>query len=479
MKEVDLVVRNATVVTWGWRRTAGFSVSDGRIVGVHESGAYPPAARVVDARGRWVMPGFVDAHFHCRAPDHPEREDFHSGTSAAAAGGVTSVLEMPVADVGTSTVERLQSRKRLADQDAVVDVGLFAGCGRLSRDEIHGLAADGAVGFKIFTHSPLAARLAAFDGLWLTENSHILEALSLASETGLPVAIHAEDEDLLGYYADGPRDDREPAEIYRDSRPPVVEAMAIARACILAEAAGARIHIVHVTSKWAVDLIRAWRRRGASVTAETCPHYMFYTEADMVRVGKAAKVAPPLRSAADAQALIEAVADGTLQVICSDHAPFMPEDREDVDYLAAPSGVPGVEVLAQLALSAGLTGRMPLSSVLRALTEAPASIYGIYPQKGALEVGADADFVIYDPSYEGKVATKHWHSRARRSAGLFEGTPVRGRIEETYVRGTQVYSHGEITAQRGFGEVLRPGSAIAHDRRTSTTRGVLDRSDGS
>ncbi len=456
MKGVDLVVRNATAVTSDWSRRVDVSVNGGKIAGLHEPGTYIAASSVVDAGGKWVLPGLVDAHFHCRAPDHPEREDFWSGTKAAAAGGVTSVLEMPVADVGTSTVARLRSRKELAARESVVDVGLFAGCGSLSESEIGGLAAEGAVGFKIFTHSPLAERRAAFDGLWLADNGKLLNALALVAKTGLPVAIHAEDEELIRYFAGTARESMHPAEVYRSLRPPVVEAMAVARACILAEATGARVHIVHVSSRWAVDLVRMWRAKGAPVTAETCPHYMFYTEDDMVRVGKAAKVAPPLRSASDAQALVDAVSDGTLQVICSDHAPFTPQDREAVDYLDAPSGVPGVEVLGQLALSAALLGDAPLPAVLRALTEAPASIYGIFPEKGSLDVGTDADFVIYDPSYQGVVSTREWHSRARLSAGLFEGTRVRGRVEATYVRGCLVYSRGEVTVGGGFGRVLKP-----------------------
>jgi allantoinase len=456
MTRLDLGVVNGILVDEFGERRADIGAKGGRIVEVVEPGGLGEADRVIDASGRWVLPGFVDAHFHCRAPDHPEREDFASGTSAAAAGGATTILEMPVADIGVSTVERFVARRALAESQALIDFGLLAGCGSLSKAEISGLAMAGAVGFKVFTHRPGPGREASFDGLWLTENSELLTALELVRDTGLPCAFHAEDDSLLEFYAQQDVGTSTPTQRYRDSRPPAVEAMAVARLAILAEASQARVHIVHVTSRWALDLIRAARMRGACLTAETCPHYMFFTDRSTQEVGVWAKVAPPLRAATDSAALLEGVGDGTIEVICSDHAPFAEADRAGVDIMEAPSGVPGVEVFAHLALDAALRGELELLTVVRSLTAGPSRLYGLYPQKGALVVGSDADFVVYDPHEESTVRTAGWISRSRASARLFEGRKYRGQVKMTFVRAQLVYSDGKVLGRRGYGQMVRP-----------------------
>ena len=456
MSRLALAVLNGCLVDEDGQRHGDVGVEDGRIVEIAEPGGLGEATKVIDARGKWILPGFVDAHFHCRAPDHPEREDFFSGTSAAAAGGATTVLEMPVADVGVSTVERLLARQTLAESQAVVDFGLFAGCGSLSKEVIKGLADAGAIGFKVFTHRPGPGRTTAFDGLCLTDNADLMTALEMVRETGLPCAFHAEDDSLLQYFLKEGAQRATPTERYRDSRPPAVEAMAVARLSVLAESTGARVHIVHVTSRWVLDLIRAAQARGISLTAETCPHYMFFTDDAAQEVGVWAKVAPPLRELADAAALIEGVADGTLAVICSDHAPFSDADRAGVDIMEAPSGVPGVEIFGHLALDAALRGQLPLPAVIRALTAGPAQLYGLYPRKGALRVGSDADLLVYDPNAETTVETASWISRSRASARLFEGRKHRGRVNMTIVRGELVYVGGRIVGQSGYGRMVRP-----------------------
>ncbi|MFZ0995576.1 MAG: amidohydrolase family protein [Candidatus Dormiibacterota bacterium] len=456
MSRLDLGVVNGILVDEVGERPADLGVSDGIVVEIAEPGGLGEAERIIDADGRWVLPGFVDAHFHCRAPDHPEREDFASGTSAAAAGGATTILEMPVADVGISSVERFVARRALAESQAVIDFGLLAGCGSLSQSEINGLATAGAVGFKVFTHRPGPGREASFDGLWLTENSELLTALELVRDTGLPCAFHAEDDSLLDFYAQRDEGSSTPTQRYRDSRPPAVEAMAVARLAILAEASEARVHIVHVTSEWALDLIRASRMRGARLTAETCPHYLFFTDRSTQEVGVWAKVAPPLRAATDSAALIGGIEDGTIEVVCSDHAPFAEADREGVDIMEAPSGVPGVEIFAHLVLDAALRGQLELATVVRSLTAGPARLYGLYPQKGALLVGSDADFVVYDPHEETTVRIAGWISRSRASARLFEGRKYRGQVKMTFVRGQPVYADGKVLGQRGYGRMVRP-----------------------
>lgn len=454
MSQFDLAVVNGVLVDESGSRLADLGIRDGVVAVVAEQGGLSGADRTLDANRMWILPGFVDAHFHCRAPDHPEREDFASGTMAAAAGGVTTVLEMPVADVGVTTVRRFGARQALAEAACYVDFGLFAGCGSLSEAEVLGLAEAGAIGFKVFTHSPLPARRPAFEGLWLTENSELLRAMQMVNRTGLTCAFHAEDESLLRMYDEGSRDLPDSADRYAISRPAVVEAMAVARICVLAEACGARVHIVHVSSRWALDEVRAAQARGVRVTAETCPHYMFFTEDNFRQVGRAAKVAPPLRTLDDTQALVEGVADGTLDIICSDHAPFTPADREDVGMMAAPSGLPSAEIFAQLALDAALRGHLDVVQVVRALTAGPARVYGLFPHKGTLTAGADGDFVVYNPGAWTTIETATWFTRSRDSAALFEGRALQGQVTHTFVRGRPVFVDGKVVGRAGWGRMV-------------------------
>jgi allantoinase len=454
VSQFDLAVVNGTLVDETGSRPADVGIRGELVAAVAERGALSGAERTIDARDKWILPGFIDAHFHCRAPDHPEREDFASGTMAAAAGGVTTVLEMPVADLGVTTVRRFEARRALAEDQCYVDFGLFAGCGSLSEAEVLALADAGAIAFKVFTHSPLPSRRIAFEGLWLTENGEILRALELVRRTGLPCAFHTEDESLLRYYDERYHNLPDSADRYALSRPAVVEVMAVARLSVLAEESGARAHVVHVASRWALDVIRAARARGVRLTAETCPHYLFYTLDDFRELGNAAKVAPPLRTVDDSQALMDGIGDGALDLICSDHAPFIPADRDQAGMMAAPSGLPSVEIFAQLALDAALRGQLELETVVKALTAGPARVYGLLPSKGRLASGSDADFVLYDPTATSAVETAQWFTRSRESAGLFQGKKLQGKVTHTFVRGQPVFAQGEVVGNAGWGQMV-------------------------
>jgi allantoinase len=454
VSQFDLAVVNGTLVDETGSRPADVGIRGELVAAVAERGALSRAERTIDARDKWILPGFIDAHFHCRAPDHPEREDFASGTMAAAAGGVTTVLEMPVADLGVTTVHRFEARRALAEEQCYVDFGLFAGCGSLSEAEVLALADAGAIAFKVFTHSPLPSRRIAFEGLWLTENGEILRALELVRRTGLPCAFHTEDESLLRYYDERYHNLPDSADRYALSRPAVVEVMAVARLSVLAEESGARAHVVHVASRWALDVIRVARARGVRLTAETCPHYMFYTLDDFRELGNAAKVAPPLRTVDDSQALMDGIGDGALDLICSDHAPFIPADRDQAGMMAAPSGLPSVEIFAQLALDAALRGQLELETVVKALTAGPARVYGLLPSKGRLASGSDADFVLYDPTATSAVETAQWFTRSRESAGLFQGKKLQGKVTHTFVRGQPVFAQGEVVGNAGWGQMV-------------------------
>ncbi|MCU0495047.1 MAG: dihydroorotase family protein [Chloroflexaceae bacterium] len=459
MLRLDLAIVNGTLIDEQGRREADIGIADGRVAQVAAAGTLAGRASAeIDATSMWVLPGIVDAHFHCRAPDHPEREDFASGTAAAAAGGITTLFEMPIAEVGVARAEVLRARQELAEREAYIDFALFGALGSLDRHTIHELAAAGAIGFKSFTLHPPPDRRRAFEGIDIVAEDQLFTALSLARETGLVCAIHAENDALLRLHYASARSQRlsGPA-AHMHAHPVVAEAMAVAWMGVLSEATGARVHIVHVTSRWALDLIRLARQRGANLTAETCPHYLLFDEATAHEYGPWAKISPPLRTAADREALWAALGDGTLDFIASDHAPFLPEEKEISDMLAVPSGLPNVEVFPPLMLSAALEGRMPLEHMVGLLTARPARIYGIYPQKGALLPGSDADVLIYDPRPLTQIEPERWHSKSRGSGRVFAGMRHQGRVARTIVRGRTVYAGGELVGPRGWGRMVRPG----------------------
>ncbi len=455
----DLVITNGRLVDEHGSRDVDIAVTDGRFSAVTPPGtlAGSAAAEVIDAAGLWLLPGFIDPHVHCRAPDHPEREDFASGSAACAAAGITTFLEMPIADVGVDRVEVFERRRQLAEAQAHVDFGLYAAAGSLDAATVHALADAGACGFKIFTLQVPEARRPSFSGICLTNEADILQALRLIAETGLICAVHAENDDLL---AAGYRSARElglqGAAAHAHAHSPAAEAMAVAWLTVLAEASGAQVHIVHITSAWALEYLRFAQRRGVPISGETCPHYLLFDDQDFMRHGTWAKIAPPLRSRADQEALWQALRDGTLDFIASDHAPFLPHEKDLPDILATPSGLPNLEAFPPLMLSAALEGRLPFNQMVGLLTGGAARRYGLAPQKGVIQPGADADIVFYDPEATSRIDTTRWFSRSRGSARVFHDMPYRGRIQRTIVRGRTVFQDGHLVGSSGYGRLVCP-----------------------
>lgn len=462
---LDLAIINGTLVDERGARAVDIGVIDGRVVQLATNGSLviDQSPEVIDASGLWVLPGLVDPHVHCRAPDHPEREDFASITAAAATVGITTILEMPIADVGVSRPEILEARRKLAERDSIVDFGLYGACGSLDPDIIRGLVDAGACGFKIFTLDVPPERRPSSEGITITREDDLFRALALVAETGLVCAVHAENDALLRLGREHARAlGLTDAEAFLTAHPQSAEAMAVAWIGVLAEATGARVHIVHVTSAWALDYVRLAKRRGVQMTAETCPHYLLFDEDTARQYGRWAKIAPPMRPASDRAALWNALADGTLDLLASDHAPFLPHEKSVEDMLAVPAGLPNLEAFPPLMLSAAHDGLLPISQMIGLLSARPAQIYGLYPQKGALDVGSDADAVLYDPNAQSVIDISTWHSRSRGSAQIFDGLSYRGRVLRTLVRGRTVYRDGSVVGARGWGRMVRPGPRTQH-----------------
>jgi allantoinase len=456
---LDMAVINGEAVTPGGRAHLDLGVANGEIAFLSAPGSLPEAAKTIDASGLLVLPGVIDSHFHCRAPSHPEREDFASGTRAAAAGGVTTLLEMPIAIPPTTDGAILADRRAHAERDAYIDVGFYASSATLDPDKIGSAVAEGAIALKAFLQEVPPGREDEFDGLCIHRNDDILRALTLVAETGLPAVFHAEDFSTYSLLEQRLRDaGRKDPVAHAEWRPDYVEALAISTLLLLADAAGARLHIPHVSSALAVTVIRDGKRRGVNVTAETCPQYLALTQDSLLEHGPYAKCNPPLKTVKDNAALWDGVRDGTIDTVATDHSPFAPADKEPGwdDIWQATPGFPGVDILTPFMIGAALDGRLPLERAIALITANPADIFGLAPCKGRLLPGADADLTLYDPSGSSVVDTATWQSRAGACGRVWQGYPLTGHVVTTIVRGTIVYDRGKILGLPGYGQIVRP-----------------------
>jgi allantoinase len=454
----DVVVRGGHVMLPSGLVRADVGIRDGRIGAILDPALGATAAEMIDATGLLVLPGTIDAHFHCRAPSHPERETFATGTAAAAAGGVTTILEMPISIPPTTNGAVLTERMDLAEREAHVDIGFYCGCGTLDPDDIASGLAAGAVAFKAFLQRVPAGREDEFAGLCLASSAEIARAFDLLRDVGVPCAFHAEEDDVLqDIGAQLIAADRRDPPTHAASRPDYVEAMAVAKLIVLAERFGVHVHIPHVSAGQTVRLLRDAKARGVPVTAETCPQYLAFDASALDRVGPYAKCNPPLKTPDDVAALWEGVLDGTIDLIDTDHSPFIPADKEPgwQDIWQAFPGFPGVEMLTGFVIGAALEGRLGLEQASALITSAPARVFGLAPAKGAIQPGADADLTLYDPRGTTTVASGDLQTRGRASARIWDGWQYRGRVVRTILRGRTVALKGTVVAESGYGNVIQ------------------------
>jgi len=456
----DLLVRGGKVVLENRVEPLDVGVRNGRIAALLAPGSSARAARVVAAEGLHVLPGAVDIHFHVRAPAYPERGTVESETRAAAAGGVTTVFEMPISRPCCGTPEVFRARREHFAERAHVNFGLYGAPGRLRRDEVLGMADEGAIGFKIFMTRAPKGRDDEFDGLCLPATAGQYEALKLVKETGLVVVVHAEDDSLLTHLtaqlvAAGRNDP--PAHL--ESRPPFVEATAIATLLTMNQAVGARVHIAHVSSRHALDTLRAFQRRGDDVTGETCPQYLRFDQGALAKHGAYAKINPPLRTQGDIEALWEGVRDGSLIAITTDHSPFTVAEKEKArtDLWAAPPGAPGVEELVVGTLDAVAAERLTLVQAARLIATNGARRFGLYPRKGVVQEGADADLTLVDLDATTTIDRHRLHTASRDTDRLYDGMTFRARVAGTILAGEVVFDGEEVLNRPGDGRFVRPG----------------------
>jgi len=446
---VDLVVRNCTVVTPAGRTpNGGVAVEDGTIVAVGRSDRLPDADRVVDADGNVLVPGIIDGHIHNREPGLEYKEDWESATRAAAAGGVTTVVGMPNTDPVIDRPDHLELKFERGEASAHVDFQSYAVVTSENIDQIPAIDEAGALGFKIFLGSTVGDVPPPNDG-------EILEAMERIGETGKRLGFHEENGEIIDHYTEQFQAEGRTKPIdHSHSRPVIAEQEAVERMLTFAEETGAKIHMFHVSSGSAAEAVARGKARGVDVTAETCPHYLWFTEEVMREKGNVARVQPPIRDADEQARLWNALEEGSIDTIATDHAPHTPDEKKVDDPFGntwdAISGFVGLETEVPAMLSFVDEGRFTLEEWVRRHSTRPAQVWGMYPQKGSLQVGTDADFTIVDPDAEWTLTDRDTlHSK--NCVTPFEGESFTGKAVTTVVRGEVVYEDGDVVGKSGYG----------------------------
>lgn len=454
----DLLIRGATVVTPEGQRRLDVALQGDKIAALLQPNTPAETKETLDASGKHLLPGAIDIHFHVRAPAYPARGTWESETRAAAAGGVTTVFEMPISKPCCATPEIFISRREQGKREAVVNFALYGAPGMLEADLVQGMAAEGAIAYKIFTTDPVPNRLDEFEGLCVPEEWQQLRALELVKETGLLTVVHAESQPLMNHYtalvkATGRND----ALTHGESRPPLVEALAISKIATLNDLVGTRLHIAHVTSAHALQTLQKWQGH-QDISGETCPQYLLFTEQALADFGSYAKINPPLRKQSDIEALWEGIRDGSLIAVTTDHSPFTVEEKERArtDIWAAPPGAPGVEFLLPMMLDAAAQGRVTLEQAVALISSNGAKRFGIYGRKGLIAEGADADLTLVDLSAKTVVDREKEFSQSRNTDYFFHGKTFQGKVIQTIVNGKTVFANGEVPGKPGDGRFVRP-----------------------
>jgi dihydropyrimidinase/allantoinase len=322
------------------------------------------------------------------------------------------------------------------------------------------MADAGAIGFKLFLSRAPAGREDEFDGLVAADAATVYRALEMVASTGLRTVFHAEEDTLLELFMERARGSgRSDHRLHLDSRPAVVEATAIAAICAIALELDAAAHIAHLSSQQGVEIIRDARARGCrKLTAETCPHYLLFTNDVLEQVGAFGKINPPMRELEDQQALWQGIEDGTIDVIATDHAPFTVTEKDVSmeNILLAPPGHPGVEILVPFAMTQAICGKFSLPQAVELISSRPAKLFDLYPKKGAILPGSDADLVIYDPNLAATVRRDQWLSKTADSNRLYDGWNAQGHVQTTILNGKVIYRDGAFVGERGAGQLVRP-----------------------
>lgn len=444
----DVIVKNGKIVTSSRIYEGDICIQDGRVAAILSPGTRAEAKDVLDASGKLVLPGAIDTHAHLNDPGFTWREDFDHGTAAAALGGVTTIIDMPLQnEPAMGSVEIMDKKLEAVGPQAHVDYCFWGAMLKNNLEHLVPLAEAGVAAFKCFL-GPVSPD---YDTLTLGQ---VRQEMIRLKGTGVRMGFHCEDFSIIkaceaARSGDTRRD-------FLDSRPVSAEIIAVQGIIALARELEVPVHICHVSHPDVAQVIREAQNQGVDVTAETCPHYLIFSEDEVLEHGVIFKCAPPLRPAKARDRLWDYVADNTLSCVCSDHSPCAPEekDEEKLGVFGAWTGMSGIQFLLTATFDRIVhqKGWSPTMAA-RVLSEGPAKAFGIWERKGSIEVGKDADLVIMDPEAPWEITADSILQLNQISS--FVGLTGRGVPAATLVRGTVVARDGKVCGPKGYGQLVK------------------------
>ena len=458
-----LRIKNARIIENEQLKTVTIYVEKGKIKNITPGDeALLPAEKEIDVKGNIVFPGFIDPHVHFDDPGFSEREDFETGTRSAAAGGITTIIDMPCTSIPPVTNGRnFDYKLNIVKPKAYVDFTFWGGVTPEQvesgeyKESLKELKDRGIVGVKFYTISgmELYPRMSV---------PNMDKAFRLMKELNLVCAVHAEDYYLVDYYSHLMQEmGREDPESWSEGRTYEAEPEAIWSVVGITEKVGNKLHIVHLSTKEGLNIIRWAKSHGVNATTETCPQYLVFTTEDFKKQGSVLKIAPPLRQEEDREELWKGLKDGSIDFICTDHAAGKyPEEKSDPNIWKNYAGIPGIQLLVSSILYYGFhKGRLSLAEIQKLMSENAAKRYGLYPQKGTVQIGSDADFSVVDLNKEWTVEPSRLESKGKYSP--FTGNRLKGKIYMTIIRGEIVYREDEgVIGKRGYGQFVKNKSEI-------------------
>lgn len=455
---MDLNIINGNIFLEDGLVEAGLSIDQGKIVVIGRESALPRAQDTIDATHKIIIPGGIDVHTHILDLNYSYRETFITGTQAAASGGITTVLEMPLGIEGKTVLDVFDLQLKAMDEKCLVDFGIIGSAGYTSIDFIPELARRGAVAYKTFMINP-SEEEAELKDLAAKDDYFLVKIFSEIAKTGLVSSVHAENDAIIAneikrLVSIGKKDFK----AHTESRPCIAEDEACMRAILLAHHANVKLNLVHMSSKNSFEFIRRAKQKGWDVTCEITPHHLFLSSEDGEKIGSWAKVDPPLRSRGHVIAAWKALNDGTINFIASDHSPYSDDEKDvsqkDNNFFEVGSGTTGLETIIPMMLNAVNKKRITLQRLVETTSTNPAKRFGIYPKKGTISLNSDADLVIIDMQKEYTLRSERMHTKPKIT--VFDGKKIRGAIEKTLVRGNVVFDSGEFYEEKGYGEFITP-----------------------
>lgn len=457
MPTYDLIVKNGKFLRENEFVEADICISEGKISSIQKESKGAQASQVINAKGNLVLPGLIDPHVHFRDPGLTHKEDFLSGSKGAAAGGVTTVFDMPTTQPVITNATQFEEKIAIVKGKALANYGLFGAAGVENLKDIEGLASAGAIAFKTYMVSPPPERTKEYAGSFVINSGQLYAVMQKTGGTGLVHCIHAESDSTVTCLTDQMHfEGRKDPMAHYDSRPNFTEAEAVYDALLLSEVLGTKIHLVHVSTGEAAELIAGAIRKRVNVSAETCPHYLLFTKEILNEKGPYAKYNPPARNPDDLPRLFDALNSGVISMISTDHAPHGKEEKErgKEDIFKAPPGTPGVETRLPIVLKMAHEGRLKLEDIPKLTSESAAKRFCLFPRKGTISKDSDADLTIVDYDQEWQIKAADLQTKAWETV-LYDGMRVRGKVKHTILNGEVAFEEGIGFGKPGIGRLVK------------------------